>query len=247
MILPLFLKCKNYLFMTFFAILSLLLISALIPRKWVNYSKEACNYQICISTTGIHSNILVPTENNAYNWRNNLSVNKIGVDAANDYKYLSFGWGDKNFYMSVVSLSDLNFSTTFKAVFLPTPSVMYVKGYQALPKNLEVKCIQLDKANYLRLIKFIEASFQVNANGRKIRIGNGHTSNAGFYAAKGNYSLLRNCNSWTGEALRKADINTPVWDGLSSAILFHLKSGCETSLSFPRPTKERDVRKDKVR
>ncbi len=208
-------------------IISLLLISAFIPRKWGNYSKKACDYQICVVNTGFHSNILIPTKNNAYNWHNYLSIDKIGIDAVNNYKYLSFGWGDRDFYMTISSISDFNFYTIFKAAFLPTSSVMYVRGYQSLPQNTDFKCIYTNKANYLRLTKFIEASFKLDRNHRKIRIANGYTSSAGFYAAKGNYSIFRTCNTWTGDALRKADINTPVWDSLSSAIMFHLKSGCE--------------------
>ncbi len=208
-------------------ITSLFAIGAFIPRKWGNYSKQACDYQICVVNTGFHSNILIPTKNNAYNWHNYLSIDKIGIDAINDYKYLSFGWGDKDFYMTISSISDFNFYTIFKAAFLPTSSVMYVRGYQSLPQNTEVKCIHTDKNHYLRLTKFIETSFKLDRNDRKIRIGNGYTSSAGFYAAKGNYSILKTCNAWTGDALRKADINTPLWDSLSRAIMFHLRSGCE--------------------
>ncbi len=208
-------------------ITSLFAIGAFIPRKWGNYSKQNCNYQICVANMGIHSNILVSTKNNAHDWHNYLSIDKVGIDNVNNYKYLSFGWGDKDFYMTISSISDFNFYTIFKAAFLPTSSVMYVRGYQSLPQNIEVKCIYTDKANYLRLIEFIEASFKLDKNNSKIRIGNGYTSSAGFYAAKGNYSILKTCNAWTGDALRKADINTPLWDSLSGAIMFHLRSGCE--------------------
>ena len=208
-------------------IISLFLIGAFIPRKWGDYSKQACDYQICVVNTGIHSNILIPTKNNTYNWHNYLSIDKIGIDDVNDYKYLSFGWGDKDFYMTISSISDFNFYTIFKAVFLQTSSVMYVRGYQSLPKNTELKCVYTSKANYLRLNNFIEASFKLDRNNRKIRLGNGYTSTAGFYAAKDNYSILRTCNTWTGDALRKANINTPLWDSLSFAIMFHLRSGCE--------------------
>ncbi|AFY54706.1 Protein of unknown function (DUF2459) [Rivularia sp. PCC 7116] len=220
-------KYNRQIFGGILIIISLFLIGAFIPRKWGNYSKQACDYQICVANTGIHSNILIPTKNNAYNWHNYLSIDKIGVDAVNDYKYLSFGWGDKDFYMTISSISDFNFHTIFKAVFLPTSSVMYVKGYQSLPQNIEVKCIYTDKANYLQLTKFIEASFKLDRNDRKIRIGDGYTSAAGFYAAKDKYSILRTCNTWTGDGLRKAEINTPLWDSLSFAIMFHLRSGCE--------------------
>jgi uncharacterized protein (TIGR02117 family) len=222
-----FLKNNRYIFSGILLIISLFLISAFIPRKWGDYSNKACNYQICVANTGFHANILVPTENDVYNWRNYLSIDQIGVDAVNDYKYLSFGWGDKDFYMTISSISDFDFYTIFKAAFLPTSSVMYVQGYQSLPQNTEIKCIYIDKANYLRLNKFIEASFKLDRNNKKIRIGDGYTSTGGFYAAKGNYSILRTCNAWAGDALRKADINTPVWDSLSFAIMLHLKSGCE--------------------
>ncbi|MGB6299573.1 MAG: DUF2459 domain-containing protein, partial [Rivularia sp. (in: cyanobacteria)] len=98
-----FLKNNRYIFSGILLIISLFLISAFIPRKWGDYSNKACNYQICVANTGFHANILVPTENDVYNWRNYLSIDQIGIDAVDDYKYLSFGWGDKDFYMTISS------------------------------------------------------------------------------------------------------------------------------------------------
>jgi uncharacterized protein (TIGR02117 family) len=205
----------------------LLITAAFIPRKLSNHLKDDCNVQICVSNTGIHSNIIVPTINKAYDWSNYLPLADVGMDTAKDYKYLSFGWGDRAFYMSTPSLAELQLSTTFNALFLPTSSTMYVKGYQSIPNNLEVKCIKINQDDYLQLVKHIQGTFEVDTQGKIIRIGNGHTDNAGFYAAIGNYSILRNCNSWTAEGLRKADVNTPLWDGLSAAIMWHLRSaGC---------------------
>ncbi|MBW4480649.1 MAG: TIGR02117 family protein [Tolypothrix brevis GSE-NOS-MK-07-07A] len=214
-------------FAVIFFSLAFLCCAVLIPAKWDNHSKHHCEIKVCVSNTGIHTNIIVPIENRVFNWHQYLSIDEIGIDHVNSYNYLSFGWGDRDFYMSTPSLANLKFSTTFKALFLPTPSVLYVKGYQIIPNDLEVKCIKITQTNYLQFINFIESSFQFDPNGRKIRLGNGHTDNAGFYAAKGSYSILRNCNSWTAEGLRKADINTPLWSGLSSAIMLHFKSNCK--------------------
>ncbi|MBW4612277.1 MAG: TIGR02117 family protein [Desmonostoc vinosum HA7617-LM4] len=219
-------RCSYYLFGFVLSSLTLLALGVLIPRKWNNYSQHGCNLNICISNTGIHSNIIVPIKNDAFNWKEYISLDKIGKDTNNSYNYLSFGWGDRDFYMSTPNVADFKLSTTFKALFLPTPSVMYVKGYQSIPNELEVKCIKVNQTDYLQLMQFIQASFQLNAQNQKVRIGDGHTDNAGFYAAKGSYSILRNCNSWTGEGLRKANANTPLWDGLSFAIMLHLRSGC---------------------
>ena len=206
--------------------LTLLTIAALTPRKWNNSSKNDCNTKICVSDTGVHSNIIIPTKNQIFDWHNHLSIDRIGIDNANDYNYLSFGWGDRDFYMSTPSLANLQFSTTFTALFLSTPSVIYIKGYQSIPAYSQIKCIKINQNDYLQLIQFIQSTFKLNTQGKKIRVGNGHTNNAGFYAAIGNYSILKNCNSWTGSALRKANVNTPLWDGLSAPILFHLKSDC---------------------
>lgn len=214
-------------FQAIFFCLTLLCVCILIPAKWGNYPKENCDFQVCISNTGIHSNIIVPTQNSIFDWHKYLSIEKLGTDIDFDYNYLSFGWGDRAFYMSTPSLTDLKLSTTFKALFLPTPSVMYVKGYRLIPNDLEVKCIKVNQTDYLQLMQFIQSTFQEDAQGRTIRISNGHTNNAGFYAAKGSYSILRNCNSWTAEGLRKADVNTPLLDGLSAAIMLHLKSNCD--------------------
>ncbi|MBD2167705.1 TIGR02117 family protein [Calothrix membranacea FACHB-236] len=220
-------SCHHYLFRGCLFSLSLLAIAVFIPRKWGTQPKDKCDLEICISNTGIHSNIIVPTKNDIFDWHKYLPIDEIGIDNFYDYNYLSFGWGDRDFYMSTATVADLRLSTTFKALFLPTPSAIYIKGYQLIPNNLDVKCINVDKNNYLSLVKFIQSTFKVDAQGKVVRIGNGHTTNAGFYDAIGSYSILRNCNNWTGEALRQADVNTPVWDGLSAAIVWHLRSSCK--------------------
>ena len=219
-------KFTIFFFSATFTALALLTIAALIPRKWNYSSKNACNTKICVSDTGIHSNIIVPTTHQICNWHNYLSIDKIGIDNTHNYNYLSFGWGDRDFYMSTPSLSELKLSTTFAALFLSTPSAIYVKGYQSIPNSAQIKCIKISQTDYLQLAQFIQSTFKQNAKGENIRIGNGYTSNGGFYAAIGNYSILNNCNSWTGSALRKANVNTPLWDGLSIPIMFHLKDNC---------------------
>jgi uncharacterized protein (TIGR02117 family) len=218
---------NRYLAIMAVSALAFLTIGILTPRQIGNYPKKSCNIQICVSNTGIHSNIILPLKNNIFDWQNYLSIDEIGTDTIHNYNYLSFGWGDRDFYLSTPTLADFKLSTTFRALFLPTPSVLYLKGYEALPNYVEVKCVKVTEFEYLQLINYIQATFQIDTKAKIIRIANGHTDNAGFYAAVGDYSILRNCNSWTGEALRTANVNTPLWDGLSSAIMLHLRNSCD--------------------
>ena len=104
------------------------------------------------------------------------------------------------------------------------------------------KCVKFSGKNYLRLVNFIKNSFQLDPADNKIKISYGYDNSDSFYEAKGSYSILRTCNDWTAEVLQKADVNTPLWSTLSSAIMFHIISGCiginitrnqDTAVPFP--------------
>lgn len=219
-------KNRRYFLIFTLSIFSLLTIGYFMPRNWCNSDQENCHLTICVSNTGIHTNIVTPVKNAVFDWENYLKIDDIGKNKLSNYKYLSFGWGDREFYMNTPSLADMDILTTFNALFLPTPSVLEIQGYPAIPNNIEIKCVKVSRQDYLNLMHFIKNSFQIDTNSQTIRIRQGHSSNSSFYEAKGNYSILRNCNSWTAEGLRKANVNTPLWAGLSSAIMFHVKNSC---------------------
>jgi uncharacterized protein (TIGR02117 family) len=206
---------------------SLLAIGYLTPRKWGNYSQTNCTIPIYVSSQGIHTEIIVPVENEYFNWNQYLPLTEIGRDANSGYKYLSFGWGDRAFMLETPTSKSINPVIAFKALFLPSPSTLQVEGYQIFPRNIETKCVKISGVNYLSLVKFIKDSFQLDAGGNKVKIRYGYHNSDSFYEAQGNYSILRTCNDWTAEALRKAEVHTPLWSTLSSSIMFHLNSGCE--------------------
>ncbi|MDZ7962668.1 MAG: DUF2459 domain-containing protein [Aulosira sp. DedQUE10] len=93
--------------------------------------------------------------------------------------------------MSTCAVADLRLSTAFKALFLTTPTVIYIQGYQLIPDSLIFKCIKLNQNNYLKLIKFIQATFKVDRQGRVIRMVDSHSANTGFYEAVGSYEQIQ--------------------------------------------------------
>ncbi|MEG3971348.1 TIGR02117 family protein [Microcoleus sp. T2B6] len=204
-----------------------LTIGYLTPRKWGNYSQADCTISLYISNQGIHTEIIVPVKNESFDWNQYLRLTEIGRDATSDYQYLSFGWGDRAFMLETPTSGSINPVTAFKALFLPTPSTVQVQGYRVWPQNKETKCVKLSGSNYLNIVNFIKNSFQLDAGGNKLKISYGYHNSDSFYEANGSYSILRTCNDWTAEALQKADVNTPLWSTLSSAVMFHLNSGCE--------------------
>ncbi len=202
-------------------------IGYLMPRKWGESSQKTCTVTVQVVKQGIHTEIIVPVKNQYFNWSQYLPLTKIGRDADHEYKYLSFGWGDRAFMLETPTSGTINPVIAFNALFLPTPSTMHVEGYRAFPQNQETKCVKLSGENYLRMVNYIEKSFLLDAEAHPKKISYGYDNSDSFYEAKSSYSILKTCNDWTAEALRKADVDTPLWSTLSSAVMFHLNSGCE--------------------
>jgi uncharacterized protein (TIGR02117 family) len=196
------------------------------PGQWQTQKQSRCEVKVCVSSTGVHADLILPVKAGSFDWRRTLALSELSVDR--QPRYLSFGWGDREFYRSTPSWSDLKITSALRALFgSNNPSVMHVQGYQTLPTQLEMKCVDISQANYLRLVQFIHQSFELDTKGQPIRISNGDFRSGSFYEAEGNYSVLRHCNAWIVEGLRTAGINTPAWASLPSAILSQLDSCCD--------------------
>jgi uncharacterized protein (TIGR02117 family) len=224
-----FLKRMGLIFASgFLSVLVLLAIAALTPRRWNASPEGDCDYRIYVSGGTMHTNLVVPVQTPTFDWNKHLDLQAIGGNGSEKYQYLQFGWGDRIFYMETPSWERMNISSALRALLLQNPSAMFVKGHTAVPHypGEELKCIKLSHADYLALMNFIDASFQTNPQGHKLRLGNGQDGASGFYAANGKYSLLKTCNSWTADGLRAANVNTPLWGGLAPAIMRHLPNDC---------------------
>lgn len=215
----------RYGFLSVLSLIAVLLIGCFIPTQWGDRPQSSCDYPIYVSSVNhFHAELIVPVTNAVYDWRSHLNLTKLGADA-DTYRYLSFGWGDRDFFLR----GSFDPLSIFDALFLPSSTVMHVWGHpdlQHLSPAFEVKQIWLSHAQYLELMAFINEGFQHHQTDESRYIRQGLYRNSGFYEAVGNYSILRTCNVWTAEGLRRADVNTPLWSALAPAIMHQLKNGC---------------------
>jgi uncharacterized protein (TIGR02117 family) len=210
----------------FISIVVVLAIGYLTPTQWGNYSERNGDIPIYVYNSGIHTDLVVPVKTPLWNWQQSINLKSIAADI-NSLKYLGFGFGDRSYFLETSRGATPKFSTIFNALFLPTPPAMRAIAYRNIPqKYSNIKCLKISKFNYLNLVNFLENSFQLDPKNRKNLIEKIPNYWGGYYEARGTYSILRSCNDWTAEALRIAEINTPIWSSLSSAIMWHLKSNC---------------------
>jgi uncharacterized protein (TIGR02117 family) len=223
-------SCK-YVFASIFVMTSLLTIGYFTPRKWGTASPQACDspYRVYVEGDQMHVNLILPVRTQTDDWNQFLPIQTIGRDTQENYRYLKFGWGDRDFYMNTPSWSEVKITHVLRALFMPgNPTAMYVQGFTDLPqeKGVEIKCVGVSQKEYSQLVDFIQNSFQSDTKGIPIRIQDGSNDTSGFYEATGHYSALKTCNTWAADGLRAANINTPLWSGLAPAVMRQVQ-GCE--------------------
>ncbi len=120
-------------------------------------------------------------------------------------QYLSFGWGERNYYMARAPTVGDAMSALF-----PGPAVLLVTPLYRPPRdsraNAQVFELSLSTAGLDRLSNYLWAAFDKSGNGSPRRLAAGPEPGSVFYAATGTYSATYTCNTWTAEGLRVGGI-----------------------------------------
>ena len=202
-----------------------LTLGAQLPRR-PNTQVASCSvrpYSVYLVGDIQHVDFLLPVNNGVYDWRQFLDLETIGRDAGGDYRYLKFGWGDRDFYMNTPSLDKIQIPRLLRTLFMPgNPTALHVNGTQALPNKSDhgMTCVGLTKSEYLELVNYLQRSFR---NGKPDRIQDGFAESAGFYEGTGTYSIAHTCNNWVADGLDRVNVTTPLWSGLALPVMGKLK------------------------
>jgi Protein of unknown function (DUF2459) len=119
-------------------------------------------------------------------------------------RYLSFGWGNRRFYMAAHPGSGDALAALFRS-----PSVLFVQRMSSPAELLDepsrIHWLCADREELWRLDSYIEQSLS-RRGGRWIDLGRGPFPGSAFYASTRHYSLAHTCNTWTLGALQFAGL-----------------------------------------
>ena len=185
---------------TTYVIISLILTSITVDRKSNSENSEKLIY---LNTNGVHLDIVIPIEN--------IDILVLsGIEYNRNEKYLSFGWGDENFYINTPTWGDLTFSNAFRAIFLESSTLMHVTRYKQ--KRSDWIEIKVTESELRKLNNYLLSTFEVNESGMKMILKNkGYSSIDDFYKAKGSYSCLKTCNSWVNIGFKESGLKSCLW------------------------------------
>lgn len=179
---------------------------------------------IYIYTNGVHTDIVMPVQNDLHDWSAELPFTNT-KSKKTDFKYIGIGWGDKGFYLDTPTWADLKFSTAFKAAFWLSESAMHCTFYREMKEGDDCKMIIISKNQYKELVKFVDDKFDKNQDGKNILIPTNavYGDNDAFYDAQGRYSFLDTCNTWANNALKAAGQKAALWTPTDYGIFLHYK------------------------
>ncbi len=201
----------------------LALVIPYIPVK-KKATTEVANIPIYIFTNGVHTDIVMPIKNEDMDWSKKIPFENT-VSKNTDFKYVGIGWGDKGFYLDTPTWAELKVSTAFYAAFWLGDSAMHTTFYKEMKEADDCKKMLLTKAQYQQLIQFVDSKFDKNPAGQNILIPTKavYGNNDSFYEAKGSYSFLYTCNTWTNEALKVTGQKAALWTPSDFGIFQHYK------------------------
>ncbi|WP_162984914.1 DUF2459 domain-containing protein [Mesonia aquimarina] len=164
-----------------------------------------------LHTNGVHLDIIIPKKNASEKLLQDLALDE--TDA-----FLSFGWGDKNFYLNTPEWSDLTFNNATKALFLKSATWIHLTKYQH--KRSDWTPVYLNNAQLKKLNTYILNSFYLDKNQQKVLLqGKGYTDIDDFYEATGSYHCFFTCNTWVNQAFIESDLKACLWTPFDFALI----------------------------
>ncbi|NJY63927.1 TIGR02117 family protein [Salinimicrobium sp. CDJ15-81-2] len=175
---------------------------------------------VYLRSNGTHTDFIFPVKSDIIDWEQLIdsthTLSKIG-----NYDYISFGWGDLEFYQKTPDWDDLTFPTAVRAVFLPTPSAMHVE-FESAPRLLQPTVpIRVSREEYKTLVEYVKWSFQRDFSGKVKPVPDLHYNrNDAFFHAKRSLNSFYTCNTWVNNGLKKAGLPACLWTPFDDGIFY---------------------------
>lgn len=202
--------------------LILIIIGAAIP---VNSDPEtsSADVGIYLISNGMHTDIAVPLKNQYMDWTTIVSPQHTtsGWPTSN---FVSFGWGDLEFYEKTPEWEDLTFKTAFKALFLESPAAVHTRFFDGVREGENTRSITIDSSQYRGLTDYIANTFQFDQQRKTQPVAGLHYSDDDvFYRAKGSLNLFYTCNTWVNDGLKQAGLKGCLWTPAVEGIFYHYR------------------------
>ncbi|MCE1175881.1 MAG: TIGR02117 family protein [Burkholderiales bacterium] len=216
--------------LSFILFILVYLLSAVILSRTIVHSDfrpipaNQAGIDIYVRTNGVHTDLILPAQSSERDWYQIIppaDLHRTEDNTVGQTEYISFGWGDKGFYLDTPTWADLKFSTAFIAATGLGSTAMHIEAVTTPQVSESVRKIRISPAQLQKLIAHIDQSFEYDAQGKIIKINTtaNYNDHDAFYEAIGHYSIFTTCNQWTRDGLSEAGIRTSAFAPLDDGVM----------------------------
>lgn len=175
---------------------------------------------IYLRSNGIHTDFVFPVKNEVMDWEQLVDSTHI-LSKIGSYDYISFGWGDLEFYQKTPEWDDVTFPTAMRAVFVPSPSAMHIE-FEPQPLFFQPTIpVKVTREEYQNLVDYVTWSFQKDFSGNVKPVSDLHYNrNDAFFYAKRSLNSFYTCNTWVNNGLKQAGLPACLWTPFDDAIFY---------------------------
>ncbi|WP_437920702.1 TIGR02117 family protein [Sphingobacterium sp. LRF_L2] len=188
----------------------------------MEYAKDGV--KVYILSNGVHTDVVLPVRNDQIVWSDIFPYEATkGNDSIQNW--VAIGWGDKGFYLHTPEWKDLKLKTALVAGLGIGETALHVTYYKQMFEGEYCRETRITPAQYKRLIDYVLQSLEKDSLGRAILISTDaqYNDDDAFYEAVGAYSLFFSCNTWTNNALKRANMPSGIWTVFDKGILRYYK------------------------
>lgn len=178
---------------------------------------------IFVRSNGVHTDIVMPKVTPEMDWRPYADPAHLRDPRWGNADHVAIGYGSREFFLNVPTWGDVTPRSAIAAFFGGGATLLHVDHVDRPRADQWQRPIRISSDQYRRLAGFIQQRFRLDPGGRPIPVlGRGYGPSDMFYEANGGFSLILNCNEWTGRALRTAGVRTGLWTPLEQSVMWRL-------------------------
>ena len=196
------------------------LVGSIVPvnRGWTETNEGTTIY---LADNGIHADIIMPVKAQGLDWAP-LTPRTDMASAPADAQWIAFGSGEQHVYLNTPTWLQIRLRTVWAAL-AGGPRVIHAE-YVPSP-FYAAREIRLRPEEYRRLWTAIRADFEIDKQGRPIRIAHpGYGADDAFFEATGKANAVRTCNAVVAHWLRLAGVKASLWPPFIPGLTWRYRS-----------------------
>jgi uncharacterized protein (TIGR02117 family) len=172
---------------------------------------------IFVETNGVHVSLIVPITLASEDLSDLIRPDQLREPAYYG-THVMIGWGHGGVYRHSKTWATVRSGDVTSAVFGSDDVVLHVYHLSDPHPTPDRRMLRVTPVQYHSIIRQIRAAFLLDAR-HESQENPAYGPDNVFYVARGHYTALHTCNSWTGDVLRNAGVRIGIWTPMPGGVM----------------------------